>query len=88
MQNSQLIAELSQGSPTNNIVLVSEECIYTIIAVDNVEGTSLIQIEPICDVEDYNRRGDKTTFIGGGGGSSSSPDALDVFGDLESVSFK
>ena len=90
MNTQQLIAELQKGNPNSSVVLVSEENIFTIIEVNtNIDGTTIIAIEPILDVGDYANNLRNNLIIGGGGsgGATGSGDALDVFGDLEKVNF-
>ena len=88
MQNIELINDLERGNSSNNIVIVSEDNLYTIEAVNNVEGSTIITIEPILKNEDNTQRtdGKGNILIGSDGNSGFNvADALDVFGNLDNV---
>ena len=84
MQNSELINDLENGDGSDNVIVISEDNVYNIESVTNVDGSIIITIQPILDTESGSTTKTGGTSIGGCSGNLVD-NALDVFGDLSNI---
>ena len=86
MKNNELINTLKQANEQDNIVIVSEENVYTIHSVNTLEGSVLITIKPVDITKKNNNKEPNNYPIFNSNDNNSSSfdieDAIDVFGNL------
>ena len=84
MQNSELIRDLQAGDGSDAIVIVSDENIFNIKAVEVVDGSVIIAIAPVVDLD--GGKSSSKIFMPDASGGLDTTKALDVFGDLGAIS--
>ena len=83
MTNNELTQQLNEGELTDTVVVVSDENLYNIQSVINVDGSTIITIKPLMEVDGSFNNTNITGFPDSSGGTAG---ALDVFGNLSNVS--
>ena len=59
MQNSELINNLQQGAASDSIVILSENDVFTINSIESVDGSIIITVEPIANLEPEQNKNQK-----------------------------
>ena len=86
MTKIELIDSLSGNEDNDGIILLSDDALYTIASVTSVDGSILIAIEPLKEINNNDNRNNNDIVVPGGATGGIDPSqTLDVFGNLENV---